>query len=183
MITMMFRLAHNLTQESRRKLSRLYVDSFSSGIKHEITLQHQFREKIRELGHVFFNYSGNKKTITTMYSPLQPCHFQRKQMSAKSESVLNKLLPFKTFHVRWILLVIHTRLLLPHRIALLSFSTSSESKERPVRGRPGRRFGDSIYKIPFSLSLGTYRSEKHHAQVLQKSLTIICLSGTTDDWI
>ena len=61
MITMMFCLAHNLTQESRRKLSRLNVDSFSSRIKHEITLQHQFREKIMELADVFFNYSGNKK--------------------------------------------------------------------------------------------------------------------------
>lgn len=84
MITMMFRLVHNLTQESRRKLSRLNVDSFSSRIKHEITLQHQFREKIRELAHIFFNYSGNKKeAITKMYSPLQPCHFQRKQMSSR----------------------------------------------------------------------------------------------------
>ena len=61
MITMMFCLAHNLTQESRRKLSRLNVDSFSSRIKHEVTLQHQFREKIRELADVFFNYSGNSE--------------------------------------------------------------------------------------------------------------------------
>ena len=67
---MMFRLAHNLTKESRRKLRRLNVDSFSSQIKHEITLQHQFREKIRELEHVFFNYSGNKKNKNDNYNVL-----------------------------------------------------------------------------------------------------------------
>jgi len=35
----------------------------------------------------------------------------------------------------------------------------------------------------FFAFLRNYGSKKHHAQVLNKSLTTIYLSGATDDWI
>ena len=123
---------------------------------------------------------ANKRTRETNGAAVRDAISRQSKWAAKSESVLNKLLPFKNFHVKWILLVIHTRLLLPHQIALLSFSTASESKERLVRGRPGRRFGDSIHKIPF---FAFFRNLLIRKTTRTESLTIICLSGTTDDWI
>ena len=63
--------------------------------------------------------------------------------AAKSESLLQKLLPLKNLHVLWIRLRSQTRHLAPFQIDRLSLSTSRATRDRPA-GLPRHRFRDFI---------------------------------------